>query len=654
MKSRGQRVADTALCGFVLIAAFLYRFNALGGMFGGFSNDDFGYLARARQMQAGDVPFRDFNDPGWFLTDGLSALAQAAGGYNLRSQAILTATMLAVAALITFVLARRAAGSSVAALAATALHVALEPRHYNYPKLVLYALGVWLSWQYVERPSRPKAALLGALVGVGFLFRHDHLIYLGALALATMLVAHRHAILESLRAAVWAGAAAALFIVPFLGFLAANGGVGEYFRAALVYVQRDAARTTFSFPVFTWDRTMPLATTSAPLVDGVAAVNVRWAVGGDAERRQLEMTYGLEEGTTADGTTWAYRLRDTSRTNVERLVRDPRVVDTHGIDRSRFEITPPEPAGLRTQFDGVGNATATLYYLFLALPWLALALLLRLRTVAPETRVMTSIPHWLPFLAVAVMLTAGFLSRGSTNIRIPDVGVTSGVMLAWLMAVTFGRDAVQLARRPAVRTGLRLVTAVLLLATVFSINGLAHPLQTLRDGGFTSGPGAVAERTADVWEALGAVPSDFADDSEQPELLQLAAYVHRCTAPGDRLFVLGHYPELYYFADRPFAGGHAWLLPEYYSDTVDETRIVDRLRSASVPVVVTEDRATYENDYRPVFEILDGYLRDHYVDAGEVTLDGPVVRVLVTRDAVGTRDARTGLPCFGPGTGARR
>jgi hypothetical protein len=252
------------------------------------------------------------------------------------------------------------------------------------------------------------------------------------------------------------------------------------------------------------------------------------------------------------------------------------------------------------------------------------------------------------------MLTVGFLSRGSTNIRIPDVGVTSGVLLAWLMAVTFGRDAIQLARRPLARTALRLVTAAFLLATVLSINGLAHPLQTLRDGGFTSGPAAVAARTADVWQALGVVPSDLAHDADQPELLHLAAYVHRCTAPGDRLFVLGHYPELYYFADRPFAGGHAWLLPEYYSDTADETRIVDRLRSASVPVVVTEDRATYENDYRSVFEILDRYLRARYVDAGEFALGGPVVRVLVRRDAAGTRDDQTGLPCFGPGAGATR
>ena len=89
MPSR-RRAADAVLLITVLVAAFCYRFNTLGGAFGGFTNDQFGYLARARQIQAGDIPFRDFNDPGWFLTDYLSAAMQWPGGYSLRSEALLT------------------------------------------------------------------------------------------------------------------------------------------------------------------------------------------------------------------------------------------------------------------------------------------------------------------------------------------------------------------------------------------------------------------------------------------------------------------------------------------------------------------------------------------------------------------------------------
>ena len=75
---RQRGMTDALLCAGVFAFTFVYRFNTLGGALGGFSNDEFGYLARARQIEAGEVPFRDFNDPGWFLTDALSALAQSA------------------------------------------------------------------------------------------------------------------------------------------------------------------------------------------------------------------------------------------------------------------------------------------------------------------------------------------------------------------------------------------------------------------------------------------------------------------------------------------------------------------------------------------------------------------------------------------------
>jgi hypothetical protein len=60
-----------------------------------------------------------------------------------------------------------------AAVVAVALHVALDTRHYNYPKIVLYAAGLALAWAYVDKPGRARLAAMGALIGTGFLFRHD-------------------------------------------------------------------------------------------------------------------------------------------------------------------------------------------------------------------------------------------------------------------------------------------------------------------------------------------------------------------------------------------------------------------------------------------------------------------------------------------------
>ena len=93
---------------------------------------------------------------------------------------------------------------------------------------------------------------------------------------------------------------------------------------------------------------------------------------------------------------------------------------------------------------------------------------------------------------------------------------------------------------------------------------------------------------------------------------------------------------------------HAWLLPLYYSGDVDEARIVDRLRSASVPVVLTETRPSYDEDYRPVFEQAHQYLEETYTEAGEVAFGDPQpLRVLVRADLDPMRRyAPLDLPCF--------
>ncbi len=50
-----------------------------------FTNDHFTHLTRARQIVLGDLPIRDFFDPGQFLHYYASAAAQAIFGFNLRS-----------------------------------------------------------------------------------------------------------------------------------------------------------------------------------------------------------------------------------------------------------------------------------------------------------------------------------------------------------------------------------------------------------------------------------------------------------------------------------------------------------------------------------------------------------------------------------------
>ena len=74
------------------------------------------------------------------------------------------------------------------------------------------------------------------------------------------------------------------------------------------------------------------------------------------------------------------------------------------------------PGGSRStsQLDTVQNATAFLYYTLVLLPVAGAVALWRLRGAAVQTHVLSSPAHLVPLLALAVMLNAGFLSRGST------------------------------------------------------------------------------------------------------------------------------------------------------------------------------------------------------------------------------------------------
>jgi hypothetical protein len=66
-------------------------------------------------------------------------------------------------------------------------------------------------------------------------------------------------------------------------------------------------------------------------------IHVRWKQGvSDAERADLERQFGLTEAEFREGTTYAYRLANTSTDNIRALVQHPRVDDTAELNRIRY------------------------------------------------------------------------------------------------------------------------------------------------------------------------------------------------------------------------------------------------------------------------------------------------------------------------------
>ena len=147
---------------------------------------------------------------------------------------------------------------------------------------------------------------------------------------------------------------------------------------------RDAERTSFSLPRLSLDWSKPLVALSRTPVPATVRINVRWHLIAEEARRDGESQFSLAAGEPLDSTTWTYALRDTSSGNIESLVRDPRVDDTHGVDRTNFTVAET-PLRFETQLDTLQNATAFLYYGFLCLPGIAAIVLWRLRR-GPPTR----------------------------------------------------------------------------------------------------------------------------------------------------------------------------------------------------------------------------------------------------------------------------
>ena len=118
---------------------FAFRFMS----FVGFTNDHYYHVARAQQMLLGDLPVRDFVDPGMPLMYLTSAAAQWLVSPDLMTEVVLISGLFAISAALTVPLATGLSGSLAIGVMVTLLEILAFPRSYSYPKILLYALAGW-------------------------------------------------------------------------------------------------------------------------------------------------------------------------------------------------------------------------------------------------------------------------------------------------------------------------------------------------------------------------------------------------------------------------------------------------------------------------------------------------------------------------------
>jgi hypothetical protein len=235
--------------------------------FTGFNNDHYIYLAGAQQMVLGEWPVRDFVDPGWPLMYGVSAAARLLLGRELWVELLVVAGALAVGAGFTVAAAARVSGSIVVALMVTLLEIALNPRSFGYPKILLYAIAGWSFVAATRQMSRRRAILLAALTAVAFLFRHDHGVYIGAGSLAAVVLASaREGAQMTVRPMAAFAAGVVLFLLPWAIFVQYNAGLVEYLKPALEFSRAEAEGTVL--------RALPWIDLSG----GPVAAQVNWEI----------------------------------------------------------------------------------------------------------------------------------------------------------------------------------------------------------------------------------------------------------------------------------------------------------------------------------------------------------------------------------------
>jgi hypothetical protein len=618
----------------IFIGAFLYVLPEAADLV----DDHFMHVAWGRQLLYGRWPVRDMVVLGLPLQYALSAAFEWVFGYRLLSEGLLVALAFATGALLTFVLARRASGSTSIGILAALFQVAVAPRTYSYPKIVLYAAAILALWMYVDRPSRRRLVLLGAIVGVGFYLRHDHGLYLGVVAAGMVMLRHAADPAIGARRLVTLAAVCAFAIAPYLVYAQFQVGVVSYVNDIRAIAEREHQQNRFEG----WPR-WPLSS-----VDDViewpgdppsATIGVRWTASSqDDARRAAARRYGLQAEHDRPVESGRYLLTDITNANVRALISDPVIDDTSGVDR-RTGIVPLQ--GLRlgslhllSGLDAPRASAAFLFYVLVAL----LATTLVILAATPHRDATTRLEHVKIAAAVLVgLLTAlGFL-REPLTIRIADAVVAPAILIAWwagkVLRSTHSR-----------RRYLIAVAAIVLL------------IPTIRS---TVVIGAVPSRVARlrhlpaVWQQLSVSPP-FEKWQPGTAKHQAVRYVRACTAPEEPLLVLWFAPDLYYYSDRPFAGRLGFYLEGYWT-SVDHERANIAALERDRPVIVLMEPGRTATDLYTYPQLLD-YVAAYYHPLGELhSGDGRRVRVHARNDRRPSGvDVETGWPCYANAAGNLR
>ncbi len=528
-----------------------------------FSDDHFGRISPARQIaRYGELPFRDFFDPGYVLTELASAALQRLLGDNLLGEMLLTSSFVALGAVAILLLVRRATASWWLGLVTAAVAVLTFSRAYDYDKFLFYPLGLLVCWRYIDSRATRDLAWMAAVAVVAGMFRYDNGLFVGICAVVAVGVVHMGEWSLVLRRLALLAGLSILLALPYTTFLQVNGGLVNAVDQMTTYARHEGARTHVG-----------------RLPSGVLS--------------ELRITPSPPPPSDGSRESWRRRLR-------RRI---------------------PFIGAASVSWSSAG-ASAAVYYLMIGLSIGALAIVSRTRVSDPQAeRARIASAAAMSLLAVALVL------REPVSARLGGVIAPSAVLAAWAW------------HRGARLRVTRVVIAACVLATLAVATDWRWSYYRLRNVPLTRSLLAGAVASPPPTRVL-----------PKPRLAGLGDYLRRCTGPADRVFAGWFAPELYFCAGRAFAGGMVVTFGDHWSRADHQRRLVARLESESVPVVLLIEGA--RDSFRRWYTDVDDYLRANYHEAAALTFGDPdgTLYAVLTRNGVrpAGEDPIFAIPCFVP------
>lgn len=599
------------------------------------TNDNFLHMTLAQQLLAGDWPMRDFFDGGWVLQYVLTAAAQIVVGNRLLAEATIVGLAWACSTYIVFRVVRHVTGSTPGATLAGILLVLAAARGYSYPKAIVYAVASLMWWQYVRQPTAARAAWLGVWAAIAFYWRPDHGVYVAiAIALAAW-AAHGFSRTWIARCTVAGGVMLAL-IAPLMIYAQLTFGLPQYIQTGLAVAWTEhTTQGPHAWPILRFAGSI---VSIEPADVYAPVVTIRWTQGSSIDARNKALAvYGVTP-LEAEGDSTRVRLSPRALTELRRLINDPIVEDTAGIDRSlatvpqsswtnwqrwsfqyawmRIRVLP----GLEDQERRVEFIVAILYLLPCVMA-LAAGSMTRSLAVGFGSRAFVAFAGF-AFLVDLAMLRVPFQARVFD--AVPISAIVFGCCIVWMWRATAGS-----VRTVAVRTSV-VIFAVLLVANLARAGQFTNPL--------TWG-GAAGELVASP-------PLRHYVDRRARFTLQLAAYVRECVPLSDRLLVLWFEPEIYYFSERLMAQRHLIFAPVWATLAHEQSATLQKVQRFAPPIVLARESAL-EEYARATYPGVIEYVESHYVVATTIDNENERYVIFTRKDREPVRGfGSQNWPCF--------